>query len=57
MLNTWFTKLERNFEILSGYFNNIRSETERTAATLDGPDIETVDMMFGGYDVTAHLGR
>ncbi|HRU13973.1 MAG TPA: hypothetical protein P5020_09095, partial [Dysgonamonadaceae bacterium] len=53
-LNTLFTKLERNFEILNGYFNNIDLKLKEPLH-LAGPDIEPVDMMFGGYDVAAHL--
>ena len=53
-LNTLFTKLERNFEILNGYFNDIDLKLKEPL-NLAGPELEPVDMMFGGYDVTAHL--
>lgn len=53
-LTVLFTKLERNFEIFRGYFNNIDLKLKEPLQ-LDGPEIEPVDMMFGGYDVSAHL--
>jgi hypothetical protein len=53
-LNTLFAKLERNFEILNGYFNDIDLKLKEPL-NLAGPELEPIDMMFGGYDVTAHL--
>lgn len=53
-LTTLFTKLERNFEIFRGYFNNIDLKLKEPLQ-LDGSEVEPVDMMFGGYDVSAHL--
>ena len=49
-----FSKLERNFELFNGYFHNIDLKLKEPLQ-LDGPAVESIDMMFGGYDVSAHL--
>ncbi|MDD4727285.1 MAG: hypothetical protein PHN55_00855 [Dysgonamonadaceae bacterium] len=49
-----FSKLERNFELFNGYFHNIDLKLKEPLH-LEGPAIEPIDMMFGGYDVSAHL--
>ena len=49
-----FNKLERNFELFSGYFHKINLKLKEPLQ-LEGPAIEPIDMMFGGYDVSAHL--
>jgi len=54
-LSALFGTLERNFETLYGYFHKI-DEKLKSPLHLDGPDPTSLDMMFGGYDVTAHLG-
>ncbi len=53
-LDRLFTKLEHNFEIFAGYFNIIDLKLKEPIH-LTGPEIEPVDMMFGGYNVAAHL--
>ncbi|MGV8962505.1 MAG: hypothetical protein ACOH2V_03895 [Candidatus Saccharimonadaceae bacterium] len=53
-LTQLYNKLERNFELFSGYFHNIDLKLKEPLQ-LDGPEIEPIDMMFGGYDVSAHL--
>jgi hypothetical protein len=46
--------LERNFEVIYGYFHKI-DVMLKAPLQLEGPEITPVDMMFGGYDVSAHL--
>ena len=53
-LSQLFNKLERNFEIFNGYFHKIDLKLKEPLQ-LDGPAIQPIDMMFGGYDVSAHL--
>ena len=49
-----FTTLERNFEVIGGYFHKIDAQLKEPLH-LDGPDITSLDMLFGGYDVSAHF--
>ncbi len=53
-LRTLFDKLENNFETLYGYFHKIDAQL-KMPLHLDGPKLEDIDMMFGSYDVSAHL--
>ncbi len=53
-LSLLFNKLERNFELFNGYFHKIDLKLKEPLQ-LDGPEIQPIDMMFGGYDVSAHL--
>lgn len=53
-LSQLFVKLERSFELFNGYFHKINLKLKEPLH-LDGPDIEPIDLMFGGYDVSAHL--
>ncbi len=53
-LNRLFTKLERNFEILNGYFNKIGLQLKEPL-DLEGPGPEPVDLLFGSYNPSAHL--
>lgn len=53
-LSQLFNKLEHNFELFNGYFHKIDLKLKEPLQ-LDGPDIQPIDMMFGGYDVSAHL--
>lgn len=53
-LDRLYSKLERNFEIFSGYFNIIDLKLKEPLH-LTGGEIEPVDMMFGGYNVGAHI--
>ncbi len=54
-LDRLFNTLERNFELLNGYFHKI-DVALKEPLQLEGPAINDVDMIFGSYDVTAHLG-
>ncbi|RNC64884.1 hypothetical protein [Proteiniphilum sp. X52] len=53
-LSKLFNTLERNFEVIYGYFHKI-DVMLKAPLQLEGPEITPVDMMFGGYDVPAHL--
>lgn len=53
-LERLFNTLERNFETLAGYFHKIDAQL-KAPLHLQGPEITPVDMMFGSYDVSAHL--
>jgi hypothetical protein len=49
-----FHTLERNFEIINGYLHRINRHMMR-ALHLEGAPITQVDMMFGSFNVAAHL--
>lgn len=49
-----YTRLERNFEVLRGYFHRM-DVALKEPIQLVGPDIQPIDMMFGSYDPSAHL--
>lgn len=53
-LEKLYTKLERNFEIFSGYFHKM-DVLLKEPLQLEGPEIDAVDMMFGSYDASAHI--
>lgn len=53
-LSQLFTTLERNFEIFNGYFLKM-DLLLKEPLHLQGPEITPVDMMFGGYNASAHL--
>ncbi len=53
-LENLYKKLEHNFEILNGYFNKI-GILLKEPLDLEGPDPGPVDLMFGGYNASAHL--
>lgn len=53
-LSRLFNTLERNFEVIYGYFHKM-DVLLKAPLQLEGPEITPVDMMFGGYDVSAHL--
>lgn len=53
-LEILFSTLERNFEVLDGYFHKI-DLLLKEPIQLERGEITPVDMIFGGYDVTAHL--
>lgn len=53
-LQKLFETLEHNFETIHGYFHKIYAEL-KMPLHLEGPELTDVDMMFGGYDVSAHL--
>ena len=53
-LSGLFSALERNFEVIYGYFHKI-DVMLKAPLQLEGSEITPVDMMFGGYDVSAHL--
>ena len=53
-LATLFTTLERNFEVMGGYFHKMDVEL-KMPLQLEGPAITPVDMLFGSYAASAHL--
>lgn len=53
-LSTLFSTLERNFEVIKGYYHKMEVEL-KMPIQLVGPEIKTVDMMFGSYDAAAHI--
>lgn len=53
-LDRLYTKLEHSFEIFAGYFNLIDLKLKEPIH-LTGNEIEPIDMIFGGYNVAAHL--
>lgn len=53
-LSNLFTTLERNFEVINGYYHKMDVELKKPIQ-LVGPDITPVDMMFGSYDASAHI--
>lgn len=53
-LNELFEKMETNLETIYGYLHKIDSEL-KVPLHLEGPEIESIDMMFGSYDISAHL--
>jgi len=53
-LDTLFGKLQRNLEIISGYFHKIDLQLKEPVQ-LTGSDITPVDELFGGYDISSHL--
>jgi hypothetical protein len=53
-LDTLFGKLQRNLEIISGYYHKIDLELKEPVQ-LTGSEITPIDELFGGYDITSHL--
>lgn len=53
-LKMLYDKLESNFETLYGYFHKIDAQL-KAPLHLEGPELDDIDMMFGSYDVSAHL--
>jgi len=53
-LETLFARLERNFEILNGHFHKMNVMLKEPLH-LEGPPVGPVDMLFGGYNPSAHL--
>ena len=53
-LELLYSTLERNFEIISGYYHKMNVEL-KMPLQLVGPDITPVDMMFGSYSASSHL--
>lgn len=53
-LDLLFSTLERNFEVLSGYYHKM-DVMLKEPLQLEGPEITPVDMMFGSYNASAHL--
>lgn len=49
-----YKKLETGFEVLKGHYNVMDLKLKEPLA-LSGPEIEPIDMLFGGYDVSAHF--
>lgn len=53
-LKQLYNKLEQNFETLYGYLHKIDAQL-KMPLHLEGPELDEIDMMFGSYDVSAHL--
>ncbi len=53
-LDTLFGKLQRNLEIISGYYHKIDLQLKEPVQ-LTGSEITPVDELFGGYDISSHL--
>lgn len=53
-LDTLFGKLQRNLEIISGYFHKIDLQLKEPVQ-LTGSEITAVDELFGGYDISSHV--
>jgi len=53
-LDTLFGKLQRNLEIISGYFHKIDLQLKEPVQ-LTGSEITPADELFGGYDISSHL--
>lgn len=53
-LETAFNTLQHNFEILWGSYNKMTLEL-KSPLDLDRGTISDIDMMFGSYDLSAHL--
>ena len=53
-LEMLYSTLERNFEVISGYYHKMNVEL-KMPLQLVGPDITPVDMMFGSYSASSHL--
>ncbi|MDD3511253.1 MAG: hypothetical protein PHW97_05045, partial [Fermentimonas sp.] len=53
-LSTLFNTLEKNFEVIYGYYHKMDVEL-KMPIQLVGPDITHVDMMFASYDASAHI--
>lgn len=53
-LKLLFERLERNSEVLNGYFHRM-DVALKEPLHLEGPPIEQIDMMFGSYNPSAHL--
>ncbi len=53
-LEELFGKVERNLEIINGYYNKIDLQLKEPVH-LTGAEIRPVDELFGGYDISSHL--
>ncbi|MDR2815947.1 MAG: hypothetical protein LBB62_04515 [Proteiniphilum sp.] len=53
-LSRLFNTLERNFEVINGYYHKM-DVMLKAPLQLEGPEITPVDMIFGGYNASAHL--
>src|SRR5690554_5424866 len=53
-IESLYNTLERNFEVINGYFHKMNVEL-KMPLQLVGPEISTVDMMFGSYSASSHL--
>ncbi len=53
-LSTLFKTLERNLEIIQGYYHKMDVEL-KIPIQLVGLDVTPVDMLFGSYDAAAHV--
>ncbi len=53
-LDTLFGKLQRNLEIISGYYHKIDLQLKEPVQ-LTGAEITPLDELFGGYDISSHM--
>ena len=53
-LNNLFEKLQRNLEIIYGYYNIIDLRLKEPVQLI-GSEITPIDELFGGYDISSHL--
>jgi hypothetical protein len=53
-LEALFARLERNYELLNGHFHKMNVMLKEPLH-LEGPPVEPVDVLFGGYNPSAHL--
>jgi hypothetical protein len=53
-LDTLFNKLQRNLEVIHGYFHKIDMKLKEPVQ-LTGFKITDIDDVFGGYDISSHL--
>ena len=56
LLDTYFSKLEKNFEVLYGHFNKMQVELKRPLHLDLGP-ILPLDILFGQYNPSSHLSE
>ena len=55
-LLTLYNRLEHNFEVLNGHFHKM-DVLLKEPLHLDGPPVESVDMLFGSYNPSSHLSE
>ena len=53
-LERLYSTLERNFEVINGNFHKMNVALKEPLQ-LEGPEITSVDMLFGSYSASAHL--
>lgn len=56
-LDRAFEKISGYMEVLRGHYNKISLDLKETLHLENGKNIETIDMMFGGYDPSANFSE